>query len=216
MRSYPYLIVVLALAACGAEGAPAGTPPASVRERLETQATRLLMSSADSAGTVTASLRGHEGWQAGLVDLSVSDGELVVSADASGAITIERFGIGLAPIAIPESVFNNPAELRDTRVTLREPVVVAMPTWAADDDAADATAKLALELTWAISIDGSTIPLGSPDLPPVAVELALSGSGEVVQGELRLAQQGELWSWADIVKLENLSLVLSASTLGVP
>ena len=215
MRPYLILLGAVIVTGCGAEGAPSDNPPASVRERLESEPTRLLMSSADSAGTITASLRDHEGWRAGLVDLAVTDGEFVVSADSAGAITVERFGVGLAPIAIPESVFGHAAELRDVRVAIAGPTTVSAPTWTANDDAASATASFELTLSWKLAVDGSTIPLGSPSLPPVPVDFALSGDGNVVQGELRIHQAGELWSWADVVKLEDLSLVLSASTLGL-
>jgi hypothetical protein len=214
MRSLPWLISLAPLvAACAASAPPSDNPPASVRERLETEPTRLLMSSADSAGTITAELRDHTGWQSGLVDLQVSDGELVVSADASGALTVERFGLGLEPIAIPDSVFGNPAEMKNVRLALAEPAPIAAPVWSSDDDAVTASASVSLTLTWALAVDGSTIPLGSPSLPPVPVDLSLTGDGTIVHGEVRVQQQGELWSWADLVKLENLSLVLSASTL---
>ena len=214
MRSLSWLISLVPLMACAGSAPPSDNPPASVRERLESEPTRLLMSGADSGGTLTAELRDHTGWQSGLVTLEVSDGELVVSADPqTGALTVERFGLGLEPIAIPDSVFGNPAEMKNVRVALAAPAPIAAPAWSSDDDAVTATATVSLTLSWALGVDGSTIPLGSPSLPPVPVELSLSGDGTIVHGEVRVHQQGELWSWADLVKLEDLSLVLSAKSL---
>ena len=95
-------------------------------------------------------------------------------------------------------------------VRLGAPIEVPA-TWAAEDEL-HATAVLPLEMTWALTIDQTSVPLGSPSLPPVAVEIDVSGTGDHVHAELHLAAQGELWSWLDLVRLSDLSLVLHAAT----
>lgn len=187
-------------------------PPASVRERLETTETRIMISAEDSAGSITAQRRiAGAGWEAGLVDLAIETGELVATADADGTVRIERLGVSLAPIDIPRAVFDKPAQLTHVRIGLAAPASLAT-TWTSDDDVR-ATASLELTMSWAITIDGSTALLGEPDLPPVPVELVLSGTGERVVAELRAHAPGEVWSWATLLKFEDLSLVLGGATV---
>jgi hypothetical protein len=207
MRSATLLILILT--ACAANVASGPPEFDSVQDRLEHDPARLLISAADSAGTITAERRLHDGWQTGLVDLKVDNGELVLSSSKTGTITVERFGLGFQPISLPSDVVAN-GQLDHVRVELAAPVAIET-TWA-DDDTASATAKVQLSLTWSLSINGSGLPLGNPTLPAMPVELSLTGDGTVVRAELRAQAMGEVWSWADLVKLHDLSLVLSAST----
>ena len=170
-----------------------------------------MLSTADSAGTITAERRiAGDTWETGLVDLRIDQGEVVASADDAGTITIEKLSFNLAPIAIPASVFNREAALTDVRVELVEPVVTTT-TWT-DDDQAQLRATLDLELSWALTIGGSTSHLGSPDLPPVTVEVDVVGDGSFVHADVRAVAAGELWSWANLIKLHDLNLVLAADT----
>jgi hypothetical protein len=172
----------------------------------------MMFSTADSAGTITAQRRiAGDQWETGLVDLTLDQGEVVASADATGAITIEKLSFTLAPIAIPREVFDRDAAFTNVRVELAEPTV-ATTTWI-DDDQATLRASLALELSWALRIDNSTSSLGSPELPPVSVEVELMGDGSFVHADVRAAAPGEVWSWASVLKLQDLSLVLAADTL---
>ncbi|MEO7092145.1 MAG: hypothetical protein ABI175_02765, partial [Polyangiales bacterium] len=72
-------------------------------------------------------------------------------------------------------------------------------------------ANLDLALSWELTLDGTPAPLGSPKLPLVPVEIVLTGDGEHVSAELHAHAPGELWSWAGLVKLSELQLVLDAS-----
>ena len=45
------------------------------------------------------------------------------------------------------------------------------------------------------------------------VELVLTGDGASVHAEVRVTSKGTFWSWADLVKLEDLSLTLAATTV---
>ena len=210
MRIAPLLL--LAFTACHTELPTTDDPaPASVRERLETEETRLFVADAASTGTIMAHRRvAGAGWQSGLVDLRIETGEVVATADASGAITLERFSINIAPIDIPREVFDRDAQITNVRVELVEPVTMTA-AWTSDDEA-HATASLDLRLRWAITLDGSTLSLGEPELPPVGIELALGGDGELVHAELRAHAPGEVWGWAGIIRFEDLSLDLGAAT----
>jgi len=191
-----------------APGEPIAT---SVRERLTAGETRLLMSAEDSAGTLTAYRRvGGGGWEAGLADLAVDQGEVVLSADPDGAVMIERFSLSLEPIAIPAGVFGHDAALTDVRAVLAGPALTTT-AWASDDEA-HATAELELELAWALRVDGNTATLGAPSLPPIPVELELSGAGGSVHATVRAVKAGEVWQWADLVRFEDFNLTVAAAT----
>ena len=207
-----WILVSLLFAGCSASLEDGAEPtPMSMRERLASE-TRLLMVAPESGGVITAERWTHDGWQAGIVDLHVDTGELVAAADEAGAITVARFGLGLQPIDLPESLFERPARMVNVRVDLGESVRSREVTWAGDD-AATAKLELGLTMSWALDIGGGPQPLGMPELPPVPVTLELTGDGTVVHGALRGNAPGELWSWADLVKLHDLTLVLAAQTV---
>lgn len=209
MRAGTLLCIALFL---GCTNTPSG-PPDSVRERLESDgATALVIAPSDSAGSITAQKRTSGGaWEAGVVALTVRAGELVATADARGAITIERLSVDLGPIEIPKSVLGYAAQLDDVHLASKRPVGVTT-TWTGDD-AAIGTAPVDLELSWSLTIDGKTSPLGAPSLPAVPIELELTGTGAVVHAEARALSAGVLWSWADLIKLEDLHLILAAATV---
>ena len=211
MRSASLLLVVLS--ACNTEIVdPPASGPASVRERLVETATRLMISDADSAGTITVQrkLAGGE-WETGLVNLSIDQGEVVASADPeSGGITIEKFSLALDPIEIPRSVFNREASLSHVRAELNRPALVTT-TWS-DDNTAHLTTTLELAFSWSLTVEGNTSGLGAPELPPLTLSIDVSGDGSIVHADIDAGAGGELWSWAGLLKLQDLSLVLAAET----
>ncbi|MDQ3335822.1 MAG: hypothetical protein M4D80_11690 [Myxococcota bacterium] len=172
----------------------------------------MLWNAGESAGTITVQRRlGGGAWEAGLVDLEIDQGEVVASADATtGQITIERLSFTLEDIAIPASVFNREASLSRVRAELSAPALVT--TMWSSDDAAQLSASLDLTFSWALTVEGSTAELGAPDLPPVQMQIHVTGNGSVVHADVDASASGELWSWAGLVKLENLTLVLSGKT----
>lgn len=205
-------LLLLALTACNAQQAPSAPGPETLRDRLEAADTRMMFSTADSAGTITAQRRvAGDSWETGIVDLTIDQGAVVASAADDGAITIEALSFTLAPIAIPHSVFGRDAAFTNVRVELMAPAVAAT-TWI-DDHEATLRASLELELSWALRIENSTSSLGSPDLPPVTVDVDLVGGGSFVHADVRAIAAGELWRWADVIALHDLNLVLSADTL---
>jgi hypothetical protein len=212
MRAGSLLLVLL----CACNGEPNEAPanaPSSVRERLVEANTRLMISTADSAGTITAQRRvAGSTWEAGLVDLQVDQGEVVASAAAdTGNVTIENLSFTLKPIEIPETVFNRKAQLSNVRGVLKAPVAVTT-TWS-DDDTAHLSASLDLAFSWSLTVDSNTIDLGEPNLPPVTIEIDVTGDGSFVHADVKAGAAGELWSWAGLIKLEDLHLVLGAETL---
>ena len=73
------LSLLVVLSACSTDlGDPPTAPPASVRERLE-EPTRLLVAAAESGGSITAERKVATGWDTGLVELGIENGELIVA-----------------------------------------------------------------------------------------------------------------------------------------
>lgn len=205
MRAVLALLPAL-LIACASNEA---STPVSMRDRLATE-THLYVAASDSAGAVTAQLRTRTGWDAGLVDLKLAGGELVASAPRGGTIALTALELELQTIAIPPTLTGHAAALTRPRLRLTAPTTAAA-TWTGDDSA-EADVALALELSWSLTVDGVGIQLGAPSLPPLPVKLQLSGDGARVTAEVRIHAAGELWSWADLVKLSDLELVLDAGT----
>lgn len=199
---------ILVLAGCGA-GVSAPEEATSVRERLA-RPTLFEVSIADSAGAVTASRKTSEGWVPGLADLRVDAGELVVSADGEGTISLEELRLDIGPITIPESVFGYPLELTEIKLSLVDAVKM-IGEWSSDDEGRG-TASIELLLEWSLTNHGTTSPLGSPDLPRVPVEVEVSGNGERAHAEVRASGPGELWKWANVFRLEDLSLIIKSDT----
>lgn len=204
----PSCVLLLAIG-CAASTEPPPEPGyASVRERLESEDTRLLVTGSPSAGSIRAEHLSGDGWDGGLVELHVETGELALRG-AGNAILVERFALGLAPIELPVELTGIRTQLVDIRAELREPALVPA-AWSADDSQAHVAAKVKLDLSWRLLVDGSAISLGAPTLPPLPLEVTLGGDGNVAHAEIRIAAVGELWSWADLVRLVDLVVVATA------
>lgn len=208
MRSFSCVLVLSA----GCAAASISTPPApgTVRQRLATPS-RLVAGPADAVGSITASRNVSGSWQSGSADLALSAADLTGSVDDSGALQLTDATIVLAPIELPESVFGEPAELRDVRLTLAKPASAPLD-WSDDDDATASGVMLSLDLDWSIFIHGSAVPLGTQHLAPMPAAVTLTGEGDHVGAHLAVDGSGELWSWADLVKVTALSLAVSAQT----
>ena len=203
-----FALSCVALVACTSPDA-SPSEPTSMRERLATQ-THLYVATRGSAGAITAQRRTDDGWAEQLVDLKLDGGELVASSTRGGAIAVTGLELSFETISIPATVIGHAADLTKPHLHLAAPAEVAA-AWS-DDDNAEASAELDLELSWSLTVDGASLPIGAPDLPPLPVKLQLIGDGARVTAELRLHAAGEVWNWADLVKLSDLELVLGAST----
>jgi hypothetical protein len=142
--------------------------------------------------------------------VTIEGGAFVGSVDAAGRLAVEDFEVSVAPIEIPEEVFNKPAQLSDVRVRLAEPVTGAI-AWSSEDDAT-ATLTLDLDLDWAIAVNGGKTPLGTQHLPPIAIDVTFTGAGDHVDATVGLAASGELWNWAGLLELTRLQLAVTAAT----
>jgi hypothetical protein len=202
------LLLLLTLAACGDDTVLAEVEPGSMRDRLATR-TELFVAAGGSAGVITAQRRTDQGWATRLVDLRPQGGALAVAVQGGG-ITLIALELGLGPVAIPSTLVGRDAELRDIRLLLAAPTH-ATPTWNHDDDA-ELAADLDLALSWSVTIDGTGLPLGAPELPRLPVTVQLIGDDAGVDAEIRIRRDGDVWSWADLVKLSDLQLVLRAHT----
>jgi hypothetical protein len=173
--------------------------------------TRFYAGAGDGGGAVTASHYTHDGWVAGTSPITLENAELVARVDGAGRLIVETFDAAVSPIEIPQSVFGKPAQLKNVRLTMTgHPITPA--TWIGDDEAT-ATLTLALDLEWAIAVDGAGAPLGTQHLPPFPIDVHLTGAGDHVDAELSLDATGDLWSWAGLVKLSGLELSLTAGSL---
>ena len=199
------------LAACAASPSSDSSPGfASVRARLEAEPTQLFVATAIDAGTLGAEHYTSAGWQSGSATLSIQSGAVVASLDASGRLAVSTFDVAFDPIDVPESVFGSPAQLTNVELRLPAPATAAA-TWSDANDAA-ATVPLQLSLAWSLTVNGGSVPLGAQLLPAIPLDVALSGDGATVAASLVMQASGELWQWADLLKLTELDLEASAAT----
>lgn len=211
MRSLLVILASLpvALGACIESHAPEAPPAPNVRARLA-KSTKLLVTPETSTASLTASRYTKDGWQDATIDVTITNGELDGKVGGDTQLAVSQFSINLDPIDIPPSVFGKPVTLEDIRLFMTAPAT-AQTAWSDDDDAT-ATATAALDLQWTIVVDGNSAPLGAQHLPPLPVDVALSGSGADVEAAISLSAQGELWNWADLFKLKALNLQLEATS----
>jgi hypothetical protein len=203
-------LVAGAVAGC-ASSTPEGQPEyASMKARLA-EPTRLYIGPGESTGAITAERYTHDGWVSGTTPLTIAHGEIDGVVGPGGQLALSQFEVDVDSIAIPDSVFGKPAELRDVRVKLAVPAFADV-VWT-DDNNAEATLTLALDLEWTIAINNTSTQLGTQHLPPVVVHAQLSGDGQTVTATASLDAQGTLWNWADLLKLTELKLDLSATTV---
>jgi hypothetical protein len=212
LRSLAFLLPVLG--ACANATAPAGAPEfTSVRDRLS-QPTRLYIAPGTSTGAITASRYTSDGWVDGTTPLTVANGDLTAVLDHDGKLDVSQLLIAVDSIAIPDSVLGKPAELNDVKLTLAPQHSLANVVWQSDDDAT-LTLTLALDLSWRLGVGTDSASLATQHLPPVTVDVMLTGGGDHIDASLALDAQGELWSWAGLFKLTRLELALAAATQDV-
>jgi hypothetical protein len=205
-----YLIVLTLFAAACTDIPLTGPHYDSVRERLSNRPTALYIHDETSSGSVTARRRGHDDWITGTAALAIEHGHLRAALDDNGQLAIDQLEIAVAPIAL-DGVFSKPAQLQDVKLRLVEPVR-SDAAWTSDDNAA-ASLVMQLDFDWSIAFDGGeAYPLASQHLPPQSVDVTLAGSGDHIEALVDLEAAGELWNWADIVQITELSLSLSGST----
>ncbi len=119
MRSLLLLPALCASVACASDplGPPPDDAPRSVRAVLEAGGAARGIAHDPSAGTITArQWRGP--WEEGVLSIEVDGGALALSADRDGALVLDELHVALAPIALPDAVFGQPARLTELALEL--------------------------------------------------------------------------------------------------
>lgn len=205
------MFIAFTLVAAGCTNVPSGgSRYDSVRDRLSDAPTALFIEDETSHGTITARRRTGDGWSTGASELAIEHGYVRAAVDATGQLTVDELELAVAPIPL-EGVFQKPAVLKDVRLRLAAPARSAV-AWTSDNDAT-ATVPISLDFDWSIAFDGGeAYPLATQHLPPESVAIALGGSGDHVDALFELEAAGELWNWADLIQITEISLALSAAT----
>lgn len=182
----------------------------SVRERLTSQSTWLFVRDEASTGSITARRRVGEAWNGGTTELTIERGYVQLSMDDSGRLAINRLALDLAPIEL--GLFEKPAQLQDVQVRLAEPVQGDV-VWRSDDEAV-AVMSMPFAFDWAIKFrdDAQPYPLATQQLPAANVAISLGGSGDHVSARIDIDASGELWNWADVLQMTDISASLEAET----
>jgi len=201
------LLVACSNATSGPTSSPFDAAPSSLRDQLATK-TRLTVNPSRSAGSVTAQHKTSTGWDQRRVDLTVDDGEFIASTDRQSGIMLSALEAGFQTITLPPTLLGREAQLANLRLQLNAPASMT-PTWNGDNEA-QADAPLDFGLSWSLVINGTQQPLGEPKLTASPVKLLLTSDGAQIVAEVRVHAPGELWNWADLVKLSDFDLVLGA------
>jgi hypothetical protein len=206
------LLFVSLLAACTSPAPRSDNAPSfdSVRDRLAAEPTTLFVAATANAGTLDASHYTDSGWQSGSASLSISSGAFVASLD-QGELTAASLDLSFDPIDVPESVFGTPAQLTNLRLQLPTATSGAV-TWTDANDGT-ATVPLELSLSWALEVNGGTLPLGAQTLPVMPLDVTLGGDGDTVTASLVLTGDGQLWSWANLLELTALDVTADATLI---
>jgi hypothetical protein len=204
-----YLALILLVSAC-TEVPSSGPNFDSVRERLTTQSTWLFVHDEASTGSITARRRVGEAWNGGTTELKIERGYVQLSMNDSGALAIDRLAFDLGAIEL--GLFEKPAELQDVQVRLAEPVHADV-VWRSDDEAI-AVMPMPFAFDWAIkfSDEEQAYPLATQKLPATNVAISLGGNGDQVSARIDIDASGELWNWADVLQMTDISVSLEAST----
>jgi hypothetical protein len=200
---------MVAIVACASPSVPDQPGPATVRERLGAPA-RLAIIADASRGVISARRRVTAGWEQGTATLVIDNGELDLALDHAGDLEIRAFAVTPHTIDLPDSVFGGPAQLRDVRLTLAA-AAAFVPSWSDDDDAV-AIDSVKFELAWTLAIGDAAFPLATQQLPPLPMAIRLTGTGAEVDARIGVTAPGPVWSWADLVELDDLQLVLEAAS----
>lgn len=210
MRTF-LLISGLWASACAfePEALPTPKPPASVRDALASDGAVLTISADPDAGTITArQWRGR--WEEGTLAIQLDGGGLGLSVDRHDQLALDGLEVALAPIALPDAVFGQPARLTDLTLALATDGATAMTTWNGPN-AAHASLTTTLRLSWSLDTGGRITPLGPVTLRGLPIDLEVAGDPTRVTAELALHADGRFWSWAGLIELHDLALTMAAA-----
>lgn len=182
----------------------------SVRDRLTEVPTSFYVHDESSTGTITARERAGDGWRSADAQLVIQRGYVRAAIDETGDFAVQRLELDLAPIQL--GLFERPAELRDVHVRLNKPVHAPV-NWTSDDNGTT-TLSMPFEFDWSIKFQGDDepFPLATQQLATTTVNVALSGSGDHVGAAIDISGSGELWNWADLLQMTDITVALDAQT----
>ena len=196
-----------ACATAGAPDTPDAAPPPSLHAQLA-RPVRLVVDPTASTGDLTAREHAGTSWTPAHVALAIDAGELRLERRGETALSLRALEVDVAPIALP--MLPGDAHLTGVALRLAAPAMLGV-TWQ-DADHAVALATLDFELAWSLTASGGTVPLGTQHLAAVPIAITLGREGAAATAAVALVQPGELWSWADLVALDDLALELPART----
>ena len=207
----PTLVLSFLLVACASPADNEGPPYTSMRERLAAEPTYFTLAPTLDIGTLEARRwSNRDGWVSGSAPVALSGGTVEFQLNASGQLVLRQLGFGVDAIELPATLVGQTVTLRDVRVVLAAAPPVDV-TWISDGEAT-AQLSITLSLSWSIAFDEQVgVPLGEQVLAPMPMTIALAGDGEHVETTLELHGRGTLWSWADLLELTGVDLIIAAS-----
>jgi hypothetical protein len=207
MRNLALLFTLPFFIAC-AEATPAAPDAALPPPTLEAQLHDPVVLDIDpsaSTGEITASEHEGETWEPAKVPITIDEGAVMLESRGTDLV-LHALEVDIAPISLPMLPGN--AQLTHIALRLAAPAAIGV-TWQDTNDAI-AVATLDLDLVWSLTASGGTLPLGTQHLPSVPIAIVLHADAGVISASIGIDQPGALWSWADLLALADLSLVLPA------
>jgi hypothetical protein len=157
--------------------------------------------------------RKYDGAQVATPALPVEIGRLAMRAEYSGALVIDQLTFDVANITVGrEAIPPDGVTLTDIQVRLAHPVTIDRTVWSDDGSFASGDVRFDLLLDWAI-LGGSdqVFPLATQHIEGVPARLSVGlGDDGIVTATLDAETGGVFWSWAGIIELSDLHLVLQA------
>jgi hypothetical protein len=167
-----------------------------------------------AGGTVRlTAARKFDGAQVVTPDLAVRTGKISVRANREGALVVDQLSFDVADITIGGAAIPpDGVTLTHIRVALARPVVIDRTTWSDDGSFAEGEVSFDLLLDWALLGGGNqAFPLATQRINGVPARLSLGLGEDGVTATLDASNGGVFWSWAGIIELSDLHLVLQAT-----
>lgn len=208
MRSKTRVFSIASIASLGAAAAACATnvqpdttaePAPTVQEQLQ------------QPGVFALEMAESEAWLDGR-PVPMIAGQVELTAVGSLLLSLERLEVQVDDMHIDGEHPNlEGLQLRDVRVRLAEPVTAAVE-WTADGGAGFTSLSFDLIVDWSLVTEsGAVVQLAPQRLSGITVELdVFAGADGELTAMIAGGKEGPVWSWADLVQLDDLSLDLRA------
>jgi hypothetical protein len=200
MRSL--IAVMLASSFVGACGGTPSTSEPTARDALASPQAFAIVPAETSVELDATVDRGDAHETSHVVVPVVSGGVSVVAA--GDQLTLRELELVLAPVT------GAGVHLVDLRLRLASPVTTADATWSDDGERGGGSVRATLIWSWAIEVDGRTIPLADQRLDDLAIAIGVDRSGGSFDFDGALIADGARWSWADLVFFGDVTVTLHA------